>query len=943
MISDDRSSSPTDAGGPPLASGLFRPEGWSKARKELLPPEVMRLEAGSMIGEFRLLGPLGEGGMGSVWEAEQSSVGGRRVAVKVIRSDLVNEQMVRYFHREAETGGVVRHPGIVSVYGSGESGGVHYIAQELIGDGRTLSDWLAALRKQETALTPEDYREMAEFVAEVAEAVQAAHEAGVVHRDLKPQNILIDDEGNPRVTDFGLAKRLDAPSISGSFDLIGTYYYMSPEQAAAKSIGIDARTDIFSLGVVLYEMLTQRRPFDGDTREVVLEQVIHEDPAPPHKLKSRVPTDLSWISLKAMEKRREDRYASMAELAADLRRSLADEPIVARNPGPLRRAQKWVRRHPTTSTAAGVLGVAFAAVLVLLSVISGKNTELESTNEELDRANQTLTRTNQDLEESRQEARTKAREAEDELERRRRLSDLTLLRQLRAREERLWPARPQLVDAMVEWLEDAETLREHLPDHEAELARLRSGAAAVDEVALAEALARSARAQDFADAAGLMTPLRAELNALDAPGDPAGENEGTGSRAALEAELARLEALREEIEQASLESIRWRFPDDPDAQFRHDNLTELVAGIRALLDEESGLMRAVRTRLDRAERIEDQTVGEELDAWLAAMDGIASREDYGGWELPQEQVGLVPIGVDPESGLWEFWHVESGARPERDEETGRIEVTPEMGIVLVLIAGGTFWMGASRDPASPNHDPASQSGESPVHEVTLEPYFLSKYEVTQGQWFRLTGERPSTYTAGSTYGGNDILDSNPVTEVSWEDCARVLPRYGLRLPTEAQWERAARAGTSSPWWCGDLASIAGAEGLAGNVFDRESAASRGAPVSWGNADPWDDGYVVHAPVGTFRANEFGLYDVLGNVWEWCEDQFDPTAYHRPHSPEDGHRLLGGRAGGTGLRVYRGGSFNGDALLARSAYRDKFSPSGRGDILGVRPARAITLD
>ena len=312
-----------------------------------------------MIGEFRLLRPLGEGGMGSVWEAEQSSVGGRRVAVKVIRSDRINEQTVRYFHREAETGGVIRHPGIVSVYGSGEAGGVHYIAQELIGDGRTLSDWLAALRQQETALTPTDYREMAQFVAEVAEAVQAAHDAGVVHRDLKPQNILVDDQGDPKVTDFGLAKKLDEQSLSGRLDLIGTYYYMSPEQASAKAIGIDARTDIFSLGVVLYEMLTQRRPFDGDTREVVLEQVMYEDPVSAHKLKSRVPADLSWISLKAMEKRRDDRYPSMAEFAADLRRFLANEPIVARTRarsgglrsgcGAIRRRVRWPESWPWPS------------------------------------------------------------------------------------------------------------------------------------------------------------------------------------------------------------------------------------------------------------------------------------------------------------------------------------------------------------------------------------------------------------------------------------------------------------------------------------------------------------------------------------------------------------------------------------------------------------------
>jgi len=320
------------------------------------------------------------------------------------------------------------------------------------------------------------------------------------------------------------------------------------------------------------------------------------------------------------------------------------------------------------------------------------------------------------------------------------------------------------------------------------------------------------------------------------------------------------------------------------------------------------------------------TGGEWSDRWAQASAAIREHPRYGGLEL-SPQVGLVPIGPDPASGLWEFWHVATGAEPERDAE-GRLILSEEMGVVLVLIPAGTFWMGANADPqAEHNHDPQARSGEGPVHEVTLSAYFLSKYELTQGQWSRFAGRNPSYYQPPS-----DFVPSllHPVEQLSWLDAMRELPRMGLALPSEAQWEKGCRAGTETPWHFGE-----DREALRGriNIADK-TAADRG--VSWPAISDWpdhEDGGVVHRHVGAYPPNEWGLHEVHGNVFEWCLDGFDFGYYGRspavdPVAPWEG----------AAFRVARGGSFSDTAANARSANRNNNTPSNANNNLGVRPAK-----
>ena len=368
-------------------------------------------DTGDEVGEFRLMNMLGRGGMGQVWEAEQPSMG-RRVALKLLHAHIqFSTDGVARFQREARAGGKLTHPGIVQVYAVGEHEGVHYMAQELVQGSCTFADTLADFRKGDEL--PEGYyRHIAGLFATIAEALEHAHSNGVIHRDIKPANLLIGSDDRPKVADFGLAMVEDQLGLSRTGDFMGTPFYMSPEQAASKRMGIDQRTDVFSLGATLYEALTLVRPFAGDTSQQVFQQILVVDPPDPKELRSRVPRDLAVICLKALEKNRDQRYASMAAFAEDLRRHIADEPILAKPPTPAQRAMKWARRNPTKSAVASVTAAAFAVISGLLLQNVRTNAALQDEKGKLVDANEQLEGQTAALEISNEELANKKREAE---------------------------------------------------------------------------------------------------------------------------------------------------------------------------------------------------------------------------------------------------------------------------------------------------------------------------------------------------------------------------------------------------------------------------------------------------------------------------------------------------------------------------------------------------
>lgn len=339
------------------------------------------LQVGQHIGHFTLRSFIAQGGMGQVWQAHDGNLR-TDVALKLILPGRIDAHSLDLFAREARAGGRLRHPYIVSTLATGRADGLTWIAQELVEGSWTVKDLLGQLRAEDKV--PKDhYKHVALFVARIADGLQAAHDAGVIHRDVKPANILIAPDDTPRLTDFGLARVVDDSFLSQSGDLAGTWSYMSPEQVTAKRMELDHRTDVFSLGIVLYELLTLRRPFEGDTAHQIADRIIHFDPPQATKLRSQCPRELAVICGKALEKEPAQRYASMRELSADLHRHLSNEPIHARPPGPVHVAVKWVQRNPGRAIA--VLGVVTLATQISLSraALRRELTEKEEMNVEL--------------------------------------------------------------------------------------------------------------------------------------------------------------------------------------------------------------------------------------------------------------------------------------------------------------------------------------------------------------------------------------------------------------------------------------------------------------------------------------------------------------------------------------------------------------------------------
>lgn len=464
--------------------------------------------------------------------------------------------------------------------------------------------------------------------------------------------------------------------------------------------------------------------------------------------------------------------------------------------------------------------------------------------------------------------------------------------------------------------------------------------------------------------------------------------------AGLDREIAELEA--------ELDGHRtWSF-DETEDRWQHDSLRDLVEGLESF---EGGEMVRVSERHEFARTVVERSFREPADRWQEALASIRNPQEspaYRGLEI-EPQLGLVPIGRDPRSGLWEFAHLETGT-PVRRQESGELLLEDESGIVFVLLPGGTFTMGARRaepgatfSAGSPPRvtgieedslasrlglevgdavlevdgsevpdaealgrhvaairtgetlrvrvrragaerqlevrvpgsiDPLAEEAESPVHEVILEPFFLSKFEMTQGQWQRVTGENPSYYRAGLWSSNRRVTPRNPVELVTREVAGQVVARLGLELPTEAQMEYAIRGGTLTPWWSGHRV-----EDLRGNANLADLSVRRGG-ARWDIEPSLDDGHLGHAPAGTFSPNPLGLHDVSGNVMEWCREKF--AAYSRPVQAGTGERIDPGAT----IHVARGGSFAHRASVARSAFRYTTNPAFRSITVGLRPARPV---
>jgi serine/threonine-protein kinase len=318
------------------------------------PPEGTPLPR---VPGYEVQGELGRGGMGVVYRAWHLRLH-RHVALKMLLAGpRARPDELERFLREAQAVAALHHPNIVQVHNAGEVDGRPFFTMELVEGGS-----LAC----QTRGVPQPARQAAALVATLADAVHAAHQSGIVHRDLKPGNILLTSDGTPKVTDFGLARRLkgdDGLTLSGA--PVGTPSYMAPEQARGDKSALGPATDVYALGAILYELLTGRPPFHAESAAATVHQVLRDEPVPPPRLNPQAPRDLTTICLKCLAKTPQRRYASAAALAEDLRRFLRGETIAARRAGPLERLGRWARRH---RAAAALLAVALAAATTLLGV-----------------------------------------------------------------------------------------------------------------------------------------------------------------------------------------------------------------------------------------------------------------------------------------------------------------------------------------------------------------------------------------------------------------------------------------------------------------------------------------------------------------------------------------------------------------------------------------------
>ena len=403
------------------------------------------------LGDYALIREIGRGGMAVVYEARQVSLD-RRVAVKILPfAAVLDQKQIERFKNEARAAAQLVHPHIVPVFSVGCERGVHFYVMQHI-EGQSLDVAIQQLRRLAeeqpesaargtcdttvaaarspaaqtrasfaSAISPRSAahaQTVAEIGIQVADALDHAHQYGIIHRDIKPSNLLLDGSGKVWVADFGLARIQADAGVTATGDMLGTVRYMSPEQAAGRTAAVDERTDVYSLGITLYELLTLRDAFAGEDRQEVLRRILHEEPLAPRRMNPSLPVDLETIVLKAISKSPETRYRSARDLADDLRCYLEGKPILACRPTLVDRLAKWARRHKRAVQVASVLaGILFLGLLVGALLIMRANLEVKA-------ANARLAAALRDSETNRQRAETNLRRAEAHFQQAREIVDL---------------------------------------------------------------------------------------------------------------------------------------------------------------------------------------------------------------------------------------------------------------------------------------------------------------------------------------------------------------------------------------------------------------------------------------------------------------------------------------------------------------------------------------
>jgi serine/threonine-protein kinase len=899
------------------------------------------------IEGYELLSKIGEGGMGIVYRARQVSLR-RTVAVKVLRDELAgDEAFITRFMREARLAAALGHPNIVRAIDVGRCGKTYYFAMEFV-DGEAVK----AIMNREGVL-PE--RRATEIALHVARALEYARTEGLIHRDVKPDNILIDREGAAMLADMGLARLASAGTsgraaggtqITQAATMMGTPDYISPEQARCQE-DIDTRTDVYALGATFFHMLAGRPPFTGESQADVISKHLNEPPPLADEVNPKVGAGAGLVARKAMEKKRNDRYETPGQMASDLDDLLRGEPprIASRGmpPGtaaPTPSARKWI---------------GFAAVCALVLLTSGgrllarraRDARAQAAREALlTQARESILRGDHETAVGLlAEVRTQGPDAEVE----RLLVRARLTKHLSA--ARAFEDEGDIAAAVTEYelafrIERNESLNSRVAD-------LRRRAE------LADALAAGDRLLGDEDRGGALSAYRASL-----PLALGGEKAEIAARIdaverrvrcdeAMAAARAALAASEWDEAMARGEAALVSVPGDKDA-------LALVASARNSQAEESERLRSLIAYAEASDKARRALENREWDEAVARAEEALSfvTEPSAASEIralarrareeKEEERKLEELRererIERErkrkahaeeateakrasrAGDWqraaESARAALSIRPEDETAAGLLrlaeaelsrerQITNSIGMTLVLVPAGEFVMG-SREGEDGEPD------ERPARKAHLDAYYVGKYEVTNTQFEVF---RPAHLAKSRVYSPTDEM---PAVCVSWADaaafCEWLSAKEGeeYRLPTEAEWEKAARGTDARTYPWGEAAPDA--EG----VF-RANFAPGADRATWS-----DDGYEFAASVGSFAgsASPCGALDMAGNVWEWCLDWYAPgNANRTARSPE-------GPTGG-GKRVLRGGSFTTGAAALRAANRAAHVPEFHDASVGFR--------
>jgi len=771
------------------------------------PPDRPPLIPDTLLANrYRIVKIAGRGGMGIVYEAEDTKLG-RPVALKLLPPELKVDAAARkrFFH-EARAAACLESPHICTVYEIHDEGEDPFISMEFI-DGTSLREKLNGDRL--------GVRRALEIAIQVASGLQAAARKGIIHRDIKSGNIMILRDGHAKIMDFGLAKVAGSTMLTKTGAVMGTAAYMSPEQGRGECV--DGRTDIWSLGVVLYEMLSSQLPFKGDSEASLIYAAMHSEPRPLTEIDPTIPEEVAKMVRTAMAKDPESRYSSAGEMLLDLRKCLA-----VLGPESDQEIQTFGLAHQRSFKAAVFMAL-MGVVLVLIWITGRKPGDGKAAAQNVDRTIQAAEETNKKsaVPASNQKladtvARIRQSLATGDLG-----SALTAL----TAAEKAFPESKELDAVRVDY-HDAWSARNSLarkpassgpPDSQPKMA------VSADDGAFA-----------FAVRTGTAGAFTAYLKKF-----PRGRN-------ALKAA-----EIFQDLEATALEEKQRAAAELDDAAFNAAQSQRKPEALnRYLADFPSGRHEAEARRILESFDVKPKP---EADAPLAKDD-------------PQQK------------------------------RAGTIETIRVNGVEIPMawIPAGTFNMGSTN----------VESGRSqrPVHSVTISKgFWIGVHEITQSQWSAVMGNNPSRLSSSG---------QKPVDSVSWEDCQDFLTELSrladksFRLPTEAEWEYACRAGSADDWY-GEWDSI-----------------------SW---HAWNSKGASHG-IGLKRPNAYGLYDMIGNVWEWCGDWYS-TTYYRDSPSVDPLGPLSGKE-----KSVRGGCYGNEPGNANSAVRTSVQPDSRKGNLGFRVVR-----